>query len=624
MKRLIIASSLLFAGCSTVTEDTNTTSSTQGIHKTQEDTNTTLPTTDINKTQEDTNMTSSHIDDNTTSTPIQPIQETNTTIDIDDTNVSNGIDTTDDISKDTTLPIITLKYNKNILLDITQHYIEYGASASDNIDGNLTSKIDIQNNIIEGVEGNYSVIYKVQDSAGNEAQITRYVVIKDKLKELDTSVYKQKWFDKAKELWNKQNPNNQYTYEYYSYKFPSDGDRVDGTPPNNPITPKEWMQTAGLGFSKFLKYPFEDSKYQYTDAQVKEWKSKGFRNGRLHVPLYAMVDLHKDPTGATLKQKELKKIRDICRLFVQNNIPVTISIVSGDELSDGMKDDREETFRRTIEWWRQLSSYFKDESYLIAFENYVEYHGFDDVLIEKKDFKVKLNNDEVHYKGFKNYKKLEITNWVRNPGYNNLMAEIAKVVRLTNPKRIFIYKPNGIGRAGMGDITPWRWGSEGDYLGINNDKTPYWLISSGGSANLKMEYIQAIRSISEDEKNKLLQIARDASWGPAMDYYNATKIPVWISLFGIKADEKKVDRELGGVDVTTDELVSYIDWYQRHIQNDAIDENGKHIKLSSGFQQINWVWDFKNQTWLEGTLNDRWEHFERVWQTLSKWANNYK
>jgi len=521
--------------------------------------------------------------------------------------------------------ILSLKLigDKELILDITQPYKEYGAEAYDSIDGNLTSKIEIENNVQFGIEGNYTVIYSVTNSSNKTAQVIRYVEVKDRLKELSTDIYKEKWFNKAKEKWNTENPDENYTYDYYSYQFPKDGDRIAGTPPDKPILPKVWMQTAGLGFSKLLKYPFEDSKYQYTDELVKAWKKEGFRNGRLHVPLYAMVDLDKDSSGATLKESDLAKIKEICDLFVQNNIPITISIVTGDDLSDNMKDDRNETFRRTIEWWRQLAAYFKNESYLVSFENYVEYHGFDDIPIEKSDFKIELDNNETHYSGFKNYRNWAITNWVRTPGYNNLMAEIARVVRITNPKRIFIYKPNGIGRAGMVNITPWRWGSEADYLGVNNKKTPYWLISSGGSANLNLDYIKAIRSDDESEKESLLDSASIGTWGPAINYYNGTKIPVWISLFGVKVDEDKVDSELDGDDVTTDEIVNYIDWYQGHIQNDAKDENNKTIKVSSGFQQSWWVWDFENQTWFYGTLDDRWDNFEKVWQTLSIWAKKF-
>jgi len=531
--------------------------------------------------------------------------------------------TTASDKKDTTAPKITLFGPKEIILDISQEYKEPGFEAIDDVDGNLTARVHIKNKVQEGVEGNYTIIYRVKDKSFNKTKVYRYVIIKDRLKELDTSYYKKEWFEKAKAIWNKNNPNNPYSYNYFSYKFPANADKSAGAPKDKAISPKKWMQTAGLGLSKFLKYPFEESKYQYNDALVKEWKKQGFRNGRLHVPLYAMVDLEKDPSGATLKEEELQKIKNIAQLFVDNNIPITISIVSGDRLSDDMLNDRNGTFQRTISWWRQFAAYFKDMSYLVAFENYVEYHGFDDVAIEKKDFKVYVDNNETHYKGFKNYRNWAITNWVRTPGYNNLLAEIAKVVRITNPKRIMIYKPNGIGRVGLVNITPWRWGPEGDYLQINNKKTPYWIISSGGSANLSFDYIKAIRSDNQEEKESLLVSAKEGTWGPLMNYYNATKIPVWISLFGIKAEESKIESKLNGIDVTTDELVSYINWYQSHLQNDAKDENNKSVKISSGFQQTPWIWDFKNQKWFEGTLNERWENFERVRDTLSKWAKKF-
>ncbi len=439
-----------------------------------------------------------------------------------------------------------------------------------------------------------------------------------------TTDYKEQWFEKAKEKWNIENPDNQYSYNYYTYEVPEDADRVVGTPPDSPITPKEWMQKSGLGFSKPIDFPYSDSnKYHYTDAIVKEWKAKGFRNGRFHLPIDEMVDLDKDPTGATLNMEYVEQFKKILQIFVDNDIPVTVSFRSHGDLINNMSGDREETFRRIIEWWRQLSSALKNMSYLVAFENFVEYHGFDDIELEKRSFQIELDNGETHYEGFKNYRKQAITNWVRSPGYNNLMAEISKVVRLTNPKRIFIYKPNGIGRAGMVNITPWRWGAEGDYLGITNQRTPYWLISVGGSANLKLDYIKAIRSSDDGEREELLNSARRGTWGPGVDYYNGTHIPVWISLFGIKVDDDKVESELNGEDVSTDEIVSYLNWYLSHIQNDLYDENGIKVTLSAGFQQTWWIWDFQQDKWFEGTLNNRWEKFEKVVQKLSEYAKKY-
>jgi|GEM_PF-6623463 hypothetical protein len=438
-----------------------------------------------------------------------------------------------------------------------------------------------------------------------------------------TQEYEEKWFNRAKAKWNEQNPDNKYEYSYYNYQLPADTDMIVGNPPDAPISPEEWMKKAGIGFSKTITFPYEDSRFKYTDAQIKEWKAKGLRNGRFHLPVDDMVDLDLDPTGATLNQDYIEEFKSVLQLFVDNNIPVTVSFRSHGDLINDMVNDREEVFRRIIDWWRQISSSLKDMSYLVAFENFVEYHGFDDVLIEKKDFKVELDNNETHYEGFKNYRKKAITNWVRTPGYNNLMAEISRVVRITNPKRVFLYKPHGIGRAGMVDITPWRWGPEGDYLQINNQRKPYWLISVGGSANISFDYIKAQRTDDEELKEELLATARKGSWGPAVDYYNATHTPVWISLFGIKAELSVVDKKLNGVDITTDEVVDYVDWYLWHIQNDVISADGKKVSLSAGFQQSRWVWNFENQSWFEGTLNDRWENFEKVGQKLSEYAKKY-
>ena len=139
--------------------------------------------------------------------------------------------------------------------------------------------------------------------------------------------------------------------------------------------------------------------------------------------------------------------------------------------------------------------------------------------MKKEILKFKLNNNETHYKGFKNYRNWEITNWVRIPEYNNLVAEIAKIIRITNQKRIVNYKPNAIRRVGMVNITPWHQRSEADYLCINNNKTPYWLISSGGSANLNLDYIKAIRSNNSDEREALLESAKIGTWGYALQYY---------------------------------------------------------------------------------------------------------
>ena len=57
-------------------------------------------------------------------------------------------------------------------------YSDPGATASDNIDGNITSSIVTVNPVNTAVVGTYTVTYNVSDAAGNAAtQVTRTVYV---------------------------------------------------------------------------------------------------------------------------------------------------------------------------------------------------------------------------------------------------------------------------------------------------------------------------------------------------------------------------------------------------------------------------------------------------------------
>jgi len=414
-----------------------------------------------------------------------------------------------------------------------------------------------------------------------------------------TNVYKEQWFDKAKTSWNQEHTDNPYNFDYYTYHFPDDADFDAGTPPDDPILPSKWMLNASVGLTKKIDLGDESSIYQYDDALIKEWKDKGFRAGRIHLDFSALADWEKDPTGLTPKASQMEELKKLCQRFVDNNVPVVISIRSHDDIINDMPNNREATFHYIIEWWRLMAEYLKEMSHLVAFENFVEYHGFQDVAIEST-FSQYVENNESRYPNYVNYKGRSFDNYVRKMGYNNLMAEISKVVRVTNPTRVFLFKPDGIGRGGMADIAPWRWGTEGDPLKINNQKTPYWLISVGGSANLKKEYIQALRESNATKKEELLAEARTNSWGPAVNFYNGTQLPTWISLFGIKYDPE--DEAFNGTPPSQEEVSQYLAWYLTSIQTLATTEHGKRVRIPSGFQQSWWLWDFRNHTWMDDAL----------------------
>ena len=83
---------------------------------------------------------------------------------------------------DTTPPIITLIGANPLSLEasLTDAYPDPGATASDNIDGDITSSIVMVGTVNMAVPGTYTVTYDVMDAAGNAAtQVTRTIVVAD-------------------------------------------------------------------------------------------------------------------------------------------------------------------------------------------------------------------------------------------------------------------------------------------------------------------------------------------------------------------------------------------------------------------------------------------------------------
>ncbi|WP_299098055.1 immunoglobulin-like domain-containing protein [uncultured Winogradskyella sp.] len=79
---------------------------------------------------------------------------------------------------DTTAPVITLTGASTINLEVGDTYSELGATATDNIDGNLTSSIVITGTVNTNSAGTYTKYYNVSDAAGNAAtQRTRTIIV---------------------------------------------------------------------------------------------------------------------------------------------------------------------------------------------------------------------------------------------------------------------------------------------------------------------------------------------------------------------------------------------------------------------------------------------------------------
>ncbi|VVB83802.1 Uncharacterised protein [uncultured archaeon] len=78
-------------------------------------------------------------------------------------------------SGDAEAPVITLIGNPVVNVQINTHYVDAGATATDNVDGTITSRITVTNNVDMSTLGTYTVVYTVSDMAGHTTTATRTV-----------------------------------------------------------------------------------------------------------------------------------------------------------------------------------------------------------------------------------------------------------------------------------------------------------------------------------------------------------------------------------------------------------------------------------------------------------------
>lgn len=74
-------------------------------------------------------------------------------------------------------PQISLKGSNPYCMVKGTKYIEPGAIATDNVDGNITDRIAVTNKVTGNLMGSFRVVYKVEDSSGNQAIAYRAVIV---------------------------------------------------------------------------------------------------------------------------------------------------------------------------------------------------------------------------------------------------------------------------------------------------------------------------------------------------------------------------------------------------------------------------------------------------------------
>ena len=83
---------------------------------------------------------------------------------------------------DNTAPVITLKGEQSVTVNVGENYEDAGATAHDDVDGDITQSIEITGLIITGIPGVYTLTFNVKDKSGNAAvSVVRTVRVVDEV-----------------------------------------------------------------------------------------------------------------------------------------------------------------------------------------------------------------------------------------------------------------------------------------------------------------------------------------------------------------------------------------------------------------------------------------------------------
>ena len=85
--------------------------------------------------------------------------------------------TTSSSTADTTPPVITLTGSSTINLTVGDTFTDPGATATDDVDGDITSSITTSGTVNTSTAGTYTIDYSVSDAAGNNATVVQRTII---------------------------------------------------------------------------------------------------------------------------------------------------------------------------------------------------------------------------------------------------------------------------------------------------------------------------------------------------------------------------------------------------------------------------------------------------------------
>ncbi|MGC6480486.1 MAG: BspA family leucine-rich repeat surface protein [Flavobacteriaceae bacterium] len=80
---------------------------------------------------------------------------------------------------DSTPPTISISGSPTVIIQVGDSYTDAGATATDDVDGDLTASITVSGTVDTATEGTYYITYSVMDAAGNLATAQRRVIVSE-------------------------------------------------------------------------------------------------------------------------------------------------------------------------------------------------------------------------------------------------------------------------------------------------------------------------------------------------------------------------------------------------------------------------------------------------------------
>src|SRR5699024_5665893 len=94
-------------------------------------------------------------------------------------NVITTVTVEEETEEDITEPVITLNGDNPMELEVGETYQEPGATAEDDVDGDISDNIEISGEVDTEEPGEYEITYTVVNEAGNEVTVTRTVIVNE-------------------------------------------------------------------------------------------------------------------------------------------------------------------------------------------------------------------------------------------------------------------------------------------------------------------------------------------------------------------------------------------------------------------------------------------------------------